>query len=115
MPWAAMVSAPTTATATGTVCRLSSRRRAVTIISAEREASGAEERALSVSLPPVPDCAKACGGVKVNTGAIEPINSILEIRRAIDCPSYVHRDPEPGRMPLTIGRASWRERVCQYV
>src|SRR3546814_2573859 len=95
-----MVSAPTTATATGTVWRLSSRRRAVTMISFEYEPSEAAGRALSVSLPLVPDWAKACGGVKVNTGAIEPINRILEIRRAIDCPSYVHRDPEPGRMPL---------------
>src|SRR3546814_14788397 len=62
--------------------------------------SEAAGRALSVPLPLVPDWAKAYGGVKVNTGAIEPINRILEIRRAIDCPSYVHRDPEPGRMPL---------------
>src|SRR3546814_4719948 len=95
-----MVSAPTTATATGTVWRLSSRRRAVTMSSFEYEPSEAAGRALSVPLPLVPDWAKAYGGVKVNTGAIEPINRILEIRRAIDCPSYVHRDPEPGRMPL---------------
>src|SRR3546814_16594387 len=79
---------------------LSSRRRAVTMISFEYEPSEAAGRALSVPLPLVPDWAKAYGGVKVNTGAIEPINRILEIRRAIDCPSYVHRDPEPGRMPL---------------
>src|SRR3546814_919909 len=62
--------------------------------------SEAAERALSVARPRVPDCGKACGGAKVNTGGIEPINRRLEIRRAIDCPSYVHPVPDPGRMPL---------------
>src|SRR3546814_17055264 len=105
-----MVSAPTTATATGTVWRLSSRRRAVTMISFEYEPSEAAGRALSVSLPLVPDWAKACGGVKVNTGALAPINRFLEIRRAIVCHSYVHSYPEPGQ----IGRAECGERVGQY-